>query len=60
MQRGFQATLPKKGAARISCSASPATPNGPGLLNQLIRYETLLTAAQYLSFCLARASPTWA
>ena len=36
-------------AGPTSCSAFSAYAEAPGFLNQLIRFETLLTAAQYLS-----------
>ncbi|MBU6122953.1 glycosyltransferase [Hymenobacter siberiensis] len=45
MQRGFA----KKDGADLVLGFS-AYAEAPGFLNQLIRYETLLTAAQYLSF----------
>ena len=45
MQRGFSAG----GGADLVLGFS-AYAEAPGFLNQLIRYETLLTAAQYLSF----------
>ena len=45
MQRGFAQT----GGADVVLGFS-AYVEAPGFLNQLIRYETLLTAAQYLSF----------
>ncbi|MGI4738877.1 MAG: glycosyltransferase [Janthinobacterium lividum] len=48
MQRGFG----QPGRANIVLGYSGYTEE-PGLLNQLIRYETLLTAAQYLSFAWA-------
>ncbi len=48
MQRGFAAG-PAAGPLYLVLGASfPAV--GPGLLNRLVRYETLLTAAQYLGF----------
>ncbi len=54
MQRGFAAALPKNGGvgADIVLGYS-GYEERPGLLNQLIRYETLLTAAQYLSLAWA-------
>lgn len=45
MQRGF---APRGGADLVVGFSAYAA--APGFLNQLIRYETLLTAAQYLSF----------
>jgi cellulose synthase/poly-beta-1,6-N-acetylglucosamine synthase-like glycosyltransferase len=48
MQRGF---AQKNGADMVLGYSGYA--ELPGLLNQLIRYETLLTAAQYLSFAWA-------
>ncbi len=45
MQRGFA----QKNGADLVLGFSAYT-EAPGFLNQLIRYETLLTAAQYLSF----------
>ena len=45
MQRGFA----QNGGADVVLGFS-AYAAAPGFLNQLIRYETLLTAAQYLSF----------
>jgi len=48
MQRGFG----QSGGADIVLGYSGYAEE-PGLLNQLIRYETLLTAAQYLSFAWA-------
>ena len=45
MQRGFA----HNGGADVVLGFSAYT-EAPGFLNQLIRYETLLTAAQYLSF----------
>ena len=45
MQRGFS----DNGGADLVLGFSAYTP-APGFLNQLIRYETLVTAAQYLSF----------
>jgi cellulose synthase/poly-beta-1,6-N-acetylglucosamine synthase-like glycosyltransferase len=45
MQRGFS----QKGGADLVLGFSAYT-EAPGFLNKLIRYETLLTAAQYLSF----------
>ena len=54
MQRGFAAALPKKGGvgAAIVLGYS-GYEQEPGLLNQLIRYETLLTAGQYLGLAWA-------
>ena len=46
MQRGFGAP----GAPAGLVLGFSGYAEGPGLLNRLIRYETLLTAAQYLSF----------
>ena len=48
MQRVF-AAWPQKPPADLVLGFS-AYAEGPGLLNRLIRYETLLTAAQYLGF----------
>ncbi len=48
MQRGFAAGGPRPAADLVLGFSAYA--EGPGLLNRLIRYETLLTAAQYLSF----------
>jgi cellulose synthase/poly-beta-1,6-N-acetylglucosamine synthase-like glycosyltransferase len=48
MQRGFQ----QKNNSDIVLGFSGYA-EAPGLLNQLIRYETLLTGAQYLSFAWA-------
>ncbi|SFQ61028.1 Glycosyltransferase, catalytic subunit of cellulose synthase and poly-beta-1,6-N-acetylglucosamine synthase [Hymenobacter arizonensis] len=48
MQRGF-AQAGRKPAADLVVGFS-AYAEAPGFLNQLIRFETLLTAAQYLSF----------
>jgi len=48
MQRGF---APKNGADMVLGYSGYA--EMPGLLNQLIRYETLLTAAQYLGLAWA-------
>jgi len=45
MQRGFA----QKGGSDLVLGFSAYT-EAPGFLNQLIRFETLLTAAQYLSF----------
>ena len=45
MQRGFA----QSGGADVVLGFS-AYVEAPGFLNQLVRYETLLTAAQYLSF----------
>lgn len=48
MQRGFAPTAHRPAADIVLGFAAQAA--APGFLNQLIRYETLLTAAQYLSF----------
>ncbi len=48
MQRGFAPQGPQPAADLVLGFSAYA--EGPGLLNRLIRYETLLTAAQYLSF----------
>lgn len=48
MQRGF-APLGQEPAAGLVLGYSAYVP-GPGLLNKLVRFETLLTGAQYLSF----------
>ncbi|RZK22696.1 MAG: glycosyltransferase [Hymenobacter sp.] len=58
MQRGFSAPLPHRGGARGGAGADMVIgfsgyAEQPGLLNQLIRYETLLTAAQYLGLAWA-------
>nr|WP_262903423.1 glycosyltransferase [Hymenobacter psoromatis] len=54
MQRGFQASLPHRGGvgADIVLGYSGYAER-PGLLNRLIRYDTLLTAAQYLGLAWA-------
>ena len=48
MQRGFAAGGGRPAADLVLGFSAYA--EGPGLLNRLVRYETLLTAAQYLSF----------
>jgi len=48
MQRGFGTGGPRPAADLVLGFSGYAA--APGLLNRLIRYETLLTAAQYLSF----------
>lgn len=58
MQRGFASPLPHRGGAGGGASADivlgfSGYAEAPGLLNQLIRYETLLTAAQYLGLAWA-------
>ena len=49
MQRGFAPAAAGRPAPGLVLGFS-AYAAAPGFLNQLIRYETLLTAAQYLSF----------
>ena len=50
MQRGFAGAVPAAASPlKIVLGASFPVP-GPGFLNRLVRYETLLTAAQYLGF----------
>ncbi len=58
MQRGFQAPLSRRGGVGGGAGADivlgySGYAEMPGLLNQLIRYETLLTAGQYLGFAWA-------
>ena len=58
MQRGFGVPLPRRGGVRDGAGAElvlgfSGYAERPGLLNQLIRYETLLTAAQYLGLAWA-------
>jgi len=48
MQRGFSAGGPRPAADLVLGFSAYAA--GPGLLNRLVRYETLLTGAQYLGF----------
>ncbi|MFD1470613.1 glycosyltransferase [Hymenobacter caeli] len=50
MQRGFGGPGAGAGSAADLVLGFSAYAEAPGLLNRLIRYETLLTAAQYLSF----------
>ena len=53
MQRGFGQKSVSKGGVTVKTDlvlGFSAYAERPGLLNQLIRYETLLTGAQYLSF----------
>ncbi len=54
MQRGFAAPLPHRGGAGADMVLGfSGYAEAPGLLNQLIRYETLLTGAQYLGLAWA-------
>lgn len=54
MQRGFSAALPhRRGVGADMVLGFSGYAEQPGLLNQLIRYETLLTAAQYLGLAWA-------
>jgi cellulose synthase/poly-beta-1,6-N-acetylglucosamine synthase-like glycosyltransferase len=51
MQRGFQKPLPSRGGVSADLVIGfSAYDEQPGFLNRLIRFETLLTATQYLSF----------